>query len=110
LHNEIIKRCNAYYGNLPVNDLLVGFMAELINQKWYEQWLGDWLYAKQLRVVNKKKFLGHQIDLVGLSKGQILTQKRMERLTKKQKSQQNVNNHALGFTLGFTRSILRETN
>jgi len=41
LHKEILRRCAAYYGNFSTSDLLTGFMAEVVNQRWFEHWWID---------------------------------------------------------------------
>ena len=42
-----------------------------------------------------------------MAKGHVITEKRLNKLTKKQKAQHNLNNYSLGFTPGFTIKLLR---
>jgi hypothetical protein len=41
-----------------------------------------------------------------MARGHILTKRKFEKLSKKQKSQHNRNHYALGFKRGFTKAIL----
>jgi len=48
-----------------------------------------------------------RIDLYSLARGRIVTQKRVGKLTKKQKAHHDFNNQTLGFDRGFTKKLLR---
>jgi hypothetical protein len=104
----ILKRGRSFYGNLQSSEIYTAYLAEYVNKKWKENWNADWTYARSIRLFNKKKKKRLiKIDLYSMARGHVITERRLSKLTKKQRAQHNLNHYSLGFTPGFTISLLR---
>jgi len=106
----ILKRAKDFYGNLPNKEMYTAYMAEFVNRAWRTFWHRDWAAARANRLKHKKnRRLRHKIrvDLYSMARGHILTDKRVNKLTKKQKAQHNLFHISLGYAIGFSRGILK---
>jgi len=102
----LVRKSRKFYGNLSDSELYTAYMAEYVNKKWITHWKKDWIEARHERIQSKvhKKLI--KIDLYSMARGHILTKRKFEKLSKKQKAQHNRNHYSLGFTKGFTKVIL----
>jgi ribosomal protein S13 len=103
----ILKRGKKFYGNLQKSEIYTAYMAEYVNLKWKTHWYPQWAYGRALRIFDRRQKHLYKIDLYSMAKGHIVTKKRFDKLTKKQKAQHNTHNHTLGFSPGFTIGLLR---
>ena len=102
---SLVKRL---YGNLPVNELNVAYLAEQVNLLWKLQWEQEWKEAKKKRVATLKKDAGiTKIDLYSMSQGMVGNYSKKADKSKKQKSGLKKNYFTLGFDPGFTKALLK---
>jgi len=101
----ILKTAERFYGNLPKTELYTAYLAEYTNRLWHKNWYRDWVVSKKERLKIKNKRL-IKIDLYSMAKNQILTKRKFNKLTKKQKSQHNQYHFSVGFNLNFTKRLM----
>lgn len=95
------------YGNLPLENLNVTYLAEQINLLWKLQWENEWKEAKKKRLISmKSNFKVTGVDLYAMSKGAVDTSGN-KKSKKKNKSQFNKNMFTLGFDSGFTKALIK---
>ncbi len=101
---SLVKRL---YGNLPVNELNVAYLAEQVNLLWKLQWEQEWKEAKKRRVVSLKKGSNvSKIDLYSMSQGMVGDYSKKGDKAKKQKNIRK-SSFTLGFDPGFTKALLK---
>lgn len=95
------------YGNIPLENLNVTYLAEQINLIWKLQWENEWREAKKKRLVSmKSNFKVTNVDLYSMSKGVVDTTGNKKN-KKKVKNQFNKNLFTLGFDPGFTKALIK---
>lgn len=95
------------YGNIPLDNLNVTYLAEQINLLWKLQWENEWREAKKKRLVSmKSNFKVTNIDLYSMSKG-IVDTSGNKKSKKKVKNQFGKNLFTLGFDPGFTKALIK---
>lgn len=103
-----LKKARIYYGNLPEFELYTAVLAEQMNHLWKTQWFDEWLAAKQSRSKSKTHKNVQKVDLYSMSRGNVMSPTKFNKLSKKQKQAHNQNHFSLGFDSGFTKSLLKE--
>jgi ribosomal protein S13 len=102
-----IKLLNRIYKKTPHSQINTYYLAEQINLLWKVFWKDEWANArKKVIVVTKKK--NFNIDVVSMSRGNVVSPTRLKKLSKKQKSSLGKNNLTLGFEVGFTKQVLTD--
>lgn len=96
------------YGNLPLENLNVTYLAEQINLLWKLQWENEWKEAKKKRLVAmKSNYKSTSVDLYSMSKGIVDSSGNKKSKKKNIKSQFSKNLFTLGFDPGFTKALIK---
>lgn len=96
------------YGNLPLENLNVTYLAEQINLLWKLQWENEWKEAKKKRLVAmKSNYKVTNVDLYSMSKGVVDSSGNKKSKKKNVKSQFSKNLFTLGFDPGFTKALIK---
>ncbi len=109
-----LKIAKKFYGNVPLNEINMAYLAEDINSLWRVQWDNEWKAAKKKIKVAEKKNLHSpiKIDLASMAKNNIIlddiTNKKLKANKKKRVIQKNV--FTVGFDPGFTKFVLQSYN
>lgn len=98
------------YGNIPVNELNVAYLAEQVNLLWKLQWEHEWREAKKKRLLTLKKDSSlFKVDLYSMSRGLVSGFTKSGEKAKKQKQVVKKNYFSLGFDPGFTKALLKDS-
>lgn len=107
-HKVVLAR--NLYGNIPVNELNVAYLAEQVNLLWKLQWEQEWREAKKKRLLSLKKDSSiFKVDLYSMSKGVVSGFTKSGEKAKKQKQIVKKNYFSLGFDPGFTKALLKDS-
>jgi hypothetical protein len=99
------------YGNVPASEINLAYLAEEINVLWKLQWNEEWKVAKKKRLhIQKKSRIPYKIDLYAMSQGQLNTAGKSKKASKSSKKLSDNKSLTLGFDVGFTKMILKETS
>lgn len=109
-----LRIAKKFYGNMPLHEINMAYLAEDINSLWRVQWDNEWKAAKKkIKVAEKKN--SHtplKIDLSAMAKNNIIlddvTNKKLKANKKKRVIQKNV--FTVGFDPGFTKFVLQSYN
>ena len=98
------------YGNIPLNELNVAYLAEQVNLLWKLQWEQEWREAKKKRLLTLKKDSSlFKVDLFSMSRGMVSGFTKSGEKAKKQKQTIKKNYFSLGFDPGFTKALLKDS-
>lgn len=101
-----IKLAQKMYTQLSVSDVNTAYLAEQMNSLWKTQWEAEWKAARKNRLRLIKQGGQAKADLINMSKGNVISPQKLQKMNKKQKQALKKNQFSLGFDTGFTKKII----
>lgn len=101
-----IKLAQRVYTQLSANDVNTAYLAEQMNSLWKTQWEAEWKAARKSRLRLTRQGGTVKADLLNMSKGNVISPQKLQKMNKKQKQALKKNNFTLGFEPGFTKKII----
>jgi hypothetical protein len=109
LRNLKLRIAKNVYGSFPNTTLLIASNAEQYNLLWFRQWRKEWDSNKARRLSFSKKSKNIAIlDLNSTSRGKISGSNRAAKKGKKKRVYKK-NTFTIGFSIGFTKWLIRES-